>query len=205
MLTARQPTGRRFPSILVVVYWLRLTGRLVWIWQELRAIPAALALTGAAFALGGRWWDAVYICVAVGTFDLLRSWARGDFTKNVGDTYAAIVACDWRIARLSIPIWPKLVSVGVQNPYSIPAACRHRKRDGAWGLPAAACRLEFRPHATDPVSDVWAEALEHWATNRYGFSQHTPLTTARRSRNVLVLDMGDPIIPDAVTAGQWHD
>jgi hypothetical protein len=134
---------------------------------------------------------------------LVRSKLRGEFHKNVGESYGALVRLDWRTARLMKSTLPKLVSVDVREPYAIRRAFHRRREDGVWGLPAAATRIEMRPHPADTPTQAWAEFIEWWATNRYAFSSWEPLQPSKRSPHILVLDMGELIIPDMVTAGKW--
>ena len=205
-LSLPEPKEPKAPSLQLFICYVRLVGHLTWIWQELRMIPVALGFL--AWALGSQgiagfhsWILRGVLLVAV--FDLGSSWLRGAFRKNVADTMAALVRCDWRIARLTKPTLPRLVKVQVHEPYSIRRACQRRREEGIWGIPAAAARIEFRPHAADQPTNAWVEQLEWWATNRYAFSSWETMPT-RRSPHILGLDMGELVIPDMVTAGGWE-
>lgn len=209
-LTLPEAKAPRAPSLQLAAHHVRLTGRLVWIWAgELWPIPTWLGLagwqTGAnGFGALGHWW--LLVLLGVVPLLLLRSWVRGDFAKNVAQTYEAVVAWDWRVARLVKYTLPKLVSVKVHQPYTLRRAWKRRQEEGIWGLPAASATIEMRPHAADVPGESWAYQLEWWATNRYAFSAWEPIYPSKRSQHVLVLDMGTLVIPDAVTAtDDWAD
>ena len=185
-----------------------LAGWLVWIWAE--GIPGLAWLGFAAYwagshglhGLGNRWLLGALAAIVIYTW---RAWRHGEFAKNVGNTYEAVVTWDWRKARLTHWTLPKLVSVTVAQPYTLRRAWARHKEEGIWGIPASAARIEFRPHAVDMPTEAWAYQLEWYVTSRWCFSQWEPLTPAKRSPHVLVLDMGELIIPDQVTAGGWAD
>lgn len=208
-LSLPEPKAPKAPSIQVLWAYVCLAGRLFWVWQELRMIPITLAVIGWAWAhygllAGLKSWP-VLTAIGVAVFDLARSALRGEFRKNQADTMAAMVRCDWRIARLTKPTMPRLVGVSVVEPHTIRKAIQRRRDEGVWGLPAAGLRLEMRPHSIDVFTEAWAYALAWWATNRYAFSAWDEIQPAKRSPHVLVLDMGELVIPDQVTAGGWAD
>jgi hypothetical protein len=205
-LSLPDPRPVRLPSVILAWWYLCLVGRLIWIWGELWPVlpVAGIALWRVHLhglgELRGRWvWAAGVLALAI----LLRSKLRGEFHKNVGDSYGALVRLDWRTARLMKSTLPKLVKVEVREPYTVRRALHRRREDGVWGLPAGAARIEMRPHSADTPTQVWAELVEWWATNRYAFSSWEPLQPSKRSPHILVLDMGELIIPDMVTAGKW--
>jgi hypothetical protein len=194
------------PSIQLGWQHVRLVCALVWVWAE--ALPGLAWLVFAAYwagsrglhALGSRWALGALAVIMLYTW---RAWRRGKFVANVADTYRYLVFWDWRTSRLTHWTLPKLVRVTVMQPYSLRRAWRRHQEDGIWGLPAAACRLELRPHSVDLPTEAWAYQLEWFVTSRLCFSQWEPIQPSRKSPHVLVLDMGELVIPDAVTAGEW--
>ncbi len=200
------PRAARAPSIQVLWAYVRLLGRLCWIWVEGAPIPAVLALNAVEAGFRGAggllvWW--VLAADGFGAFLLSAFAAKGSFRKNLGDTMAAMVWLDWRIARLTKPTLPRLVKVQVAQPYSVRRAWKRRREEGIWGLPAAACRIEYRPHSITEATKAHIEAIEWWLTNRYAFSAWETRET-RRSRHILAIDMGELIIPEMVSAGDWE-
>lgn len=206
MSTLALPPARppRVPSVQLAWHHVALVARLAWIWAEVAPSIAWLGFLGwwlGARSISGRWPLGALMVIVVYTW---RAWRHGAFAKNVANTYEAIVAWDWRKARLTHWTLPKLVSVTVAEPYTIRRAWHRRKAEGSWGIPAAACRIEFRPHANDLPTDAWGYMLTWYVTSRWCFSHWEQIQPSKRSPHVLVLDMGELVIPDAVVAGEWE-
>ncbi len=205
MTTLALPPARppRVPSVQLAWHHVALVARLAWIWLE--AAPGLGWLLAVPWWFGSRAFALRWLLVAGAVVALYtwRAWHKGKFGQNVANTYEAIVAWDWRKTRLTHWTLPKLVSVKVAQPYTVRQAIQRHRQEGNWGIPAAAARIELRPHAVDLPTEAWAYQLEWFVTSRWCFSHWEQLQPSKRSPHVLVLDMGELVIPDAVTAGEW--